>query len=107
MENHCGAGLSFIFYVLIPEWASLSMKLQYHVYADDTQLYCAFHLHSPDETLSTISACFSDIRTWMIRNKLKINDDKTEFLLLNERIVLEIWMTLYNNNAMCCFSADK
>ena len=57
-------------------------KIQYHIYADDTQLYCAFDLHSPDETLSTISACISDIRTWMIRNKLKINDDKTEFLLV-------------------------
>ena len=57
-------------------------KSQYHIYADDTQLYCAFDLHSPDETLSTISACISDIRTWMIRNKLKINDDKTEFLLV-------------------------
>ena len=24
-------------------------KIQYHIYADDTQLYCAFDLHSPDE----------------------------------------------------------
>ena len=29
----------------------------YHIYADANQLYCAFDLHSPDETLSTISAC--------------------------------------------------
>ena len=26
--------------------------------------------------------CISDIRTWMIKNKLKINDSKTEFLVL-------------------------
>ena len=32
--------------------------------------------------LSTISACISDIRTWMIQNKLKINYDKTEFLYI-------------------------
>ena len=54
----------------------------YHIYADDTQLYCSFALDSPDEVLSKISACISDIRTWMITNKLKINDDKTEFLLI-------------------------
>ena len=54
----------------------------YHIYADDTQLYCSFALDSPDEVLSKISACISDIRTWMIKNKLKINDDKTEFLLI-------------------------
>ena len=57
-------------------------KIQYHIYADDTQLYWSFDLDTPDEVLSTISACISDIRTWMIRNKLKINDDKTEFLLI-------------------------
>ena len=60
-------------------------KIQYHVYADDTQLYCSFDLHTPDEVLSTISACISDIRTWMIQNKLKINDDKTEFLITSSR----------------------
>ena len=27
--------------------------------------------------------CISDIRTWMIKNKLKINDSKTEFLVLS------------------------
>ena len=53
-------------------------KIQYHIYADNTQLCCSFDLDTPDEVLSTILACFSDIRTWMIRNKLKINDDKTE-----------------------------
>jgi hypothetical protein len=57
-------------------------NIQYHIYADDTQLYCSFDLTSPLETISKISACISDIRTWMIRNKLKINDDKTEFLLI-------------------------
>jgi hypothetical protein len=57
-------------------------NIQYHIYADDTQLYCSFDLKSPSDTVTNISACISDIRTWMIRNKLKINDDKTEFLLI-------------------------
>ena len=57
-------------------------KIQYHIYADDTQLYFSFDLDSHDEVLTTISTCISDIRTWMIQNKLKINDDKTEFLLI-------------------------
>ena len=57
-------------------------KIQYYIYADDTQLYFSFDLDSHDEVLTTISTCISDIRTWMIQNKLKINDDKTEFLLI-------------------------
>ena len=31
---------------------------------------------------ASISDCIADIRYWMITNKLKINDDKTEFLLI-------------------------
>ena len=59
-----------------------SHKLDYHIYADDTQLYFSFDLKNPSQSLDTICACASDIRSWMIKNKLKINDDKTEFLVI-------------------------
>ena len=68
---------------MIPLGAILGhSKIKYHIYGDDTQLYCCFDLDTPYEVLSTISACVSDIKAWMIRNKLKVNDDKTEFLLI-------------------------
>ena len=57
-------------------------KIEYHIYADDTQLYCSFDINSPDEALHAITSCISDIRSWMIDKKLKINDDKTEFLII-------------------------
>ena len=57
-------------------------KLQYHIYADDTQIYCPFDFKSPETAMNTIINCVSDIRTWMIRNKLKINYDKTEFFVI-------------------------
>jgi len=57
-------------------------NIDYHIYADDTQLYCSFDLNSPTEAISRIHRCISDIRTWMIKNRLKINDDKTEFLVI-------------------------
>ena len=56
--------------------------MNYHIYADDTQIYCAFKINSLDEILDSIGACIADIRSWMVMNKLKINDDKTEFLLI-------------------------
>ena len=52
------------------------------MYADDTQLYCAFELESFNQVFSSIRTCISDIRSWMIKNKLKINDDKTELLII-------------------------
>ena len=57
-------------------------KIEYHIYTDDTQLYCSFDINSPDEALHAIHSCISDIWSWMIGKKLKINYDKTEFLII-------------------------
>ena len=57
-------------------------NIDYHIYADDIQLYSSFDLKSPSEAINQIQLCISDIRTWMVKNKLKINDDKTEFLMI-------------------------
>ena len=56
--------------------------INYHIYADDTQLYISFDLFDPSIAIDKVNKCISDIRTWMIQNKLKINDSKTEFLVL-------------------------
>ena len=56
-------------------------KIVYHVYADDPQLYIPFKCKQPLEAISKVNSCLSDIRRWMITNKLKINDSKTEFIV--------------------------
>ena len=40
-----------------------------------------FDLSDPSTALEKINLCISDIRTWMIKNKVKINDSKTEFVV--------------------------
>ena len=55
--------------------------LQYHCYVDDTQVYSSLPLKDPQqmqETLVRMETCLSDIRKWMLENKLKLNDTKTE-----------------------------
>ena len=83
-------------------------KLDYHIYADDTQVYCSTDLLNPQDDLKRITACVSDIRTWMIQNKLKINDDKTEFLILHSsykeftaNLNFEIGQTLVKPSDTC------
>ena len=56
-------------------------KIGYHVYANDTQLYILFKCKQPLEAISKVNSCLSDIRRWIITNKLKINDLKTEFIV--------------------------
>ena len=73
--------LKFCLY-LLPMSAILKYhKIGYHVYADDTQLYISFKCKQPLEAILKVNSCLSDIRRWMITNKLKINDSKTEFIV--------------------------
>ena len=68
---------------LLPLGATLRYHgiIDYHIYADDTQLYLSFKCDNPSITLSKLNNCISDIKVWMIKNILKINDSKTEFIV--------------------------
>ena len=50
-------------------------------YADDTQLYVSFEPSEEAETLEKLERCIEDLRGWMNRNRLKLNDSKTEFII--------------------------
>ena len=60
-----------------------------HCFADDTQLYLSFNKSDDksglDEAISAMNRCISDLRNWMIRDRLMINDDKTELILIGSR----------------------
>ena len=56
-----------------------------HLYADDTQLYVSCDPDDPDAALAKLEACIEEIRTWMMHNNLKLNDNKTEFMTIGSR----------------------
>ena len=63
-------------------------NLMYHLYADYTQLFVLFKLGSDDLLSSakfSIEMCVQEINNWMILNGLKLNEEKTELLLLSLR----------------------
>ncbi|KAF7241729.1 putative RNA-directed DNA polymerase from transposon BS [Varanus komodoensis] len=55
--------------------------LRNHQYADDTQLYLSFSTN-PDEAVAVLNRCLTEVREWLRANKLKLNPDKTEVLLV-------------------------
>ena len=60
-------------------------QIGYHIYADDTQLYVSFDPKSEEDIAtakSRLTNCIAKIRSWMLANKLKLNDSKTELFLI-------------------------
>ena len=59
--------------------------MQFHFYADNTQLYISFSTNNDvklTNTVGKIEECLSDLDKWMSLNKLKLNKDKKEILYL-------------------------
>ena len=56
--------------------------LEFHLYADDTQLYFAFRPITAKQqpSLARIEARVSHVDSWLVRNKLKINTGKPTYL---------------------------
>ena len=62
-----------------------SHSLKHHFYADDTQLQDSASPENIQTLLTRTSECYSDVKNWMTNNKLKLNDDKTEAILISTR----------------------
>ncbi|XP_062859981.1 uncharacterized protein LOC134322037, partial [Trichomycterus rosablanca] len=58
--------------------------INFHCYADDTQLYISAKPNDTD-TISKIEDCVNDIKNWMSCNFLLLNSDKTEVLLVGSK----------------------
>ena len=61
---------------------------QPHAYADDTQLYLSCNADSAcsqNDAVEAIEQCIQAIRSWMIKDKLRLNDNKTEFMIIGTR----------------------
>ena len=59
--------------------------LDFHFYADDSKLYLAFERGADEQrgAIVRIETCVREIDLWMVCNKLKLNGDKTERLVIN------------------------
>ena len=63
------------------------MGVSFHGYADDTQNYLSFRpmpgsLNNQTECIEKLEKCIDAVRHWMQTNFLKLNENKTEFIIL-------------------------
>ena len=57
-------------------------SVSHHVFANDTELYKSDYASEGFTLSRTIEACISDVKVWVVQNKLQLNDDKTEIVLM-------------------------
>jgi hypothetical protein len=60
-------------------------SLNFHQYADDNQLYLSFSQSDTSHSIDIMENAVLDIKSWMTQNKLKLNDEKTEVLLIRSK----------------------
>ena len=86
-----GSVLGPILYLLYTSPLGYIMRhhgVSYHLYADDTQMYLTFKSSIQgdlQEARARLEACLVDIDRWMLLNKLKLNQDKSELLVLHAK----------------------
>ena len=63
-----------------------SHSIIHHSFADDLQLQMSAHPDRISELLHSIQSCISDVKAWATANMLKLNDSKTELMLVSSKI---------------------
>ena len=56
-----------------------------HSFADDTQLQKSADPCQVDNAIHSMESCIRDVKSWMTHNKLRLNDDKTEALVVSSQ----------------------
>ena len=64
---------------------SLHPHIKFHFYADDTQLYIHLSHKNAHSALAKLNACLHDVQEWMSLSKLKLNPEKTEFIVFGSK----------------------
>ena len=102
----------FCIYILAVGHIIRKYGFSFHIYADDTQIYVTFDVKcyaSAAEKLHDLECCIQEIRSWMTDKKLKLNDDKTEFLIITtphyQNAMKKLTLKMGDINVACVSSA--
>ena len=59
--------------------------INFHFYADGTQLYVHLSHMNVSAAFDKLNRCLHDVKEWMSAGKLKLNPEKTEFILFGSK----------------------
>ena len=76
---------SILFSLYTNSISSIIHSHNHHFYADDTQLYITLTPTNFSHSIQKLKNCLNDFQNFMFANKLKLNPEKTEFILIGSK----------------------
>ena len=83
-QGTCMGPVAFLIYISAISDIAEKHNLDIQSYADDTQIYISSSPNSKDlkSKINMLEKCIKEIRTFFLTHQLKLNDSKTELLII-------------------------
>ena len=72
-----------------------NFNVTHNLYADDTQIYLALDHRRFDSSFAEFTECLTCVQNWMAVVKLKLNPEKTEFIIIGDRQARESFINKF------------
>ena len=80
-----GPDISYVYTTPLSKVISKHPDVKFHFYADDTQLFIHLKHKNAKIAFDRLGKCLEDVKLWLCANKLKLNADKTDFILFGAK----------------------
>ena len=80
--------------------------INFHMYADDVQLYVSFRPCDQKKTLHELQHCLDDVHSWLRENRLLLNGNKTKMITFGTKQRLTVATNIHVTVDGCLISPD-